>query len=346
MEGYAKAHDLVVWTSAPLLGSPAPVYDDAKGEWTIHVGQPGGGSRMVKCKHVVLTTGTLGPPKQPTVPGADAFCGSILHASRFDSGAAYKGQRVLVVGGANTAADVCEDLVASGAQSVTMLQRSPTCVVLPRALQLHFLQTFPPGTDVELCDFRIASVPFAVRERLILEEREKRKERGEDPDVETEDLERMKGMKEKGFLVDHGPGGRGLLFVILEKFGGTSTTGSVSFRWEARRSHALDVTCRSSRRRRLLGLAVPRRCEPQDRDGTREVYRKDGAVQGRKRDGSRRRHLCVCSLLPSLTRTALLLHPLLPDRMPPSCGYSSIATLSPSFLLPAILFPRNPRIWH
>jgi hypothetical protein len=241
------------------------VYDDEKGEWTLCVGQPGGRSRKVECKHVVLSTGTLGPPKQPTVPGADAFRGSILHASHFDSGADYAGQRVLVGGGANIATDVCDDLVASGVQRMRMLQRSPTCVVLPRALQLHFFQTFPPGVDVGLCDFRIASVPFAVRERLILEEREKRKERGEDPDVETEDLERMKGMKEKGFLVDHGPGGRGLLFVILEKFGGMSADRELFVQMGVRRSHALDVTCRSSRRRRLLGLAVPWRCESQDR---------------------------------------------------------------------------------
>lgn len=27
-EGYAKAHDMVLWTSAPLLSDPRPVYSD------------------------------------------------------------------------------------------------------------------------------------------------------------------------------------------------------------------------------------------------------------------------------------------------------------------------------
>jgi cation diffusion facilitator CzcD-associated flavoprotein CzcO len=225
-EAYAKMHDLLVWTSAPLLSDPQPVYSDADVRWTVRIGQPDGSVRTLRCAHIVLATGALGPPNIPAVPGEAAFRGRVLHASAFSSGAAFAGQRVLVVGAANTAADVCEDLAAGGAARVTMLQRSATCTVLPHALAAHFAQTFPPGADVALCDFRIAGVPFRVRERLVLAEREARIARGEDPDVEPEDLERMRKVQEKGFLVHHGREGRGLLFVILERFGGQSSSAS------------------------------------------------------------------------------------------------------------------------
>jgi cation diffusion facilitator CzcD-associated flavoprotein CzcO len=219
-EAYAKLHDLVIWTSAPLLSDPQPVYSVEDGRWTVYIGRADGSVRTLRCAHIVLATGTLGPPNVPAVAGADTFCGRTLHARGFHSGAEFAGQRVLVVGAGNTAADVCADLVAGGAARVTMLQRSASCLILPRAMAGAWAAMFPPGVDIALCDFRIAGVPYRVRERLILAEREARRARGEDPDVEPGDAERMRKVKEKGFLVDQGPGGRGLLFALLEKFGG------------------------------------------------------------------------------------------------------------------------------
>jgi hypothetical protein len=99
-------------------------------------------------------------------------------------------------------ADVCADLITSGAADVTMLQRSSTLTVLPHDLKTLLFQTFTPGGDVELDDFCIASVLFRGCERLTLEEKRNGRNEG--------DMERMRRMKVHGFLVDHGPGKRGL----------------------------------------------------------------------------------------------------------------------------------------
>jgi cation diffusion facilitator CzcD-associated flavoprotein CzcO len=222
MESYSKTHDLVLWTGSPLLSSPAPTYSTEDGCWTAHIGRPDGSVRTIQPKHIVLATGTLGPANMPSVPGAESFTGTTLHASQFHSGAAYKDKRVVVVGGANTAADVCEDLYCAGAASVTMVQRSETCVCLAGELKFFYDAIFPAGVAPELADFRLAGVPTRTRERLILGLREERARQGLNPDVVPGDEDKLEGLKKAGFLLNHGPGNKGIIWRIFERFGGMS----------------------------------------------------------------------------------------------------------------------------
>jgi cation diffusion facilitator CzcD-associated flavoprotein CzcO len=188
-ESYAKSHDLVIWTSSPLLSCPRRVYSEVDKLWTAHIGQLDVSTRTVRCQHIVLATGVLGPPMIPDVPGAECFRGEVLHARKFSSGTDYEGRRVLVVGGANTAANVYQDLANLGAARVTILQRTASCVLLSNTLAREYSAAFPAREDVGLTDFCNASVPHRVRERLILQEREARIARGEDPDVAPGDEE-------------------------------------------------------------------------------------------------------------------------------------------------------------
>lgn len=183
---------------------------------------------MVRCRHIVLATSVFGPPVVPAIPSTPSFGGEIVHARDFHSVATYVGRRVLVIGGGNTAVDVCQDLVGSGAARVTLLQRSATCVLLKHALAAGYGALFPRGVDTVLIDFRIASVPWRVRvrERLVLKEREDHIERGEDLDVDLDDAERTRKLKDTGFLVNYGRDGRGLTFAILERLGGTFISAS------------------------------------------------------------------------------------------------------------------------
>jgi cation diffusion facilitator CzcD-associated flavoprotein CzcO len=203
-----------------MLSDPQPTYCDVDKLWTVHVGQPNGGVRIVRCRHIVLATGVFGPPVIPVVPGAESFGGELLHASKFYSGAKYAGKRVLVVGGGNTAADVCQDLRNAGAAQVTMLQRSSSCVLLANTLAAGYAAAFPAGMDVGLMDFQTYAVPWRVRERLLLKEREERIARGEDPDVHPDDVEQMRQLKETGFQVNYGRDGLGLPAVVVDRLGG------------------------------------------------------------------------------------------------------------------------------
>jgi len=64
---------------------------------------------------VVVATGRHRTPWRPRIHGEESFAGELLHSSDYRSGARFRGRRVLVVGGGNTAMDLVEDLQAHGA---------------------------------------------------------------------------------------------------------------------------------------------------------------------------------------------------------------------------------------
>src|SRR5206468_9879705 len=81
-------------------------------------------------RYVVVATGHNHTPAFPAWPGADAFTGELIHASRYRNAAAYVGKSVLVVGSGNTGAEIAVDLVESGAREVTIAIRTPPHIVL------------------------------------------------------------------------------------------------------------------------------------------------------------------------------------------------------------------------
>ena len=56
------------------------------------------GEESVRARQVVIATGNTRVPSVPDVEGAGSFNGPILHSSQYKTGAAYRGQNVLVVG--------------------------------------------------------------------------------------------------------------------------------------------------------------------------------------------------------------------------------------------------------
>ena len=63
-----------------------------------------------RARAVVNTTGTWSQPFWPTVPGQRSFRGSQMHSADYRGPGKFKGQSVLVVGGANSAAQIAADL--------------------------------------------------------------------------------------------------------------------------------------------------------------------------------------------------------------------------------------------
>ncbi len=66
----------------------------------------------VTARAVVSATGTASQPFVPAVPGLDDFRGDQRHSSAYRSPAPFAGQRVLVVGGGNSGAQVAAELSA------------------------------------------------------------------------------------------------------------------------------------------------------------------------------------------------------------------------------------------
>lgn len=82
-----------------------------------------------RAKVVVFATGHYAEAFIPAWEGVDGFTGTLIHSSRYTSGAVYRGQKVLVVGLGNSGAEIAADLVAQGAGSVSVSIRTPPPIV-------------------------------------------------------------------------------------------------------------------------------------------------------------------------------------------------------------------------
>jgi cation diffusion facilitator CzcD-associated flavoprotein CzcO len=160
LEAYAEAMELNVWTGTTFEGGE---YDDATGTWTTRMTLPDGTGRTIRCRHLVLATGgSSGVPNLPDLPGLAGFGGEVLHSSAFGSGTSYRGKHAIVFGTGNSGHDVAQDLHANGAAQVTIIQRSPTCVVslVPSGTMVYAL--YSEGPPVDDIDMITAAIPYPV----------------------------------------------------------------------------------------------------------------------------------------------------------------------------------------
>jgi putative flavoprotein involved in K+ transport len=85
---------------------------------------------------VIAASGAFGQPHRPALPGLDSFTGTVLHAADYREPGPFTGQRVVVVGAANTAVQVGYELAKVA--TVTLATRKP----------IRFAPQRPLGRDV------------------------------------------------------------------------------------------------------------------------------------------------------------------------------------------------------
>ncbi|WP_437688207.1 flavin-containing monooxygenase [Sorangium sp. So ce176] len=105
---------------------------------------------------LVVATGYSRLPNVPTWPGQERFRGPILHSSTYGSGAAFRGQRVLVVGSGNSGGEIAMDLWEHAAET-TVSARSGIHVIPRDPLRL-------PAQFSALALY--GALPVAVGDRL------------------------------------------------------------------------------------------------------------------------------------------------------------------------------------
>jgi cation diffusion facilitator CzcD-associated flavoprotein CzcO len=104
------------------------VRPEADGRWRLETSKG-----PLAARHVVLATGPEREPFVPDWPGRDDFKGELLHAGAFRRAEAYRGRRVLVVGGGTSGVDLAGVLDRAGVAALWMsVRRGAT--VLPRRL--------------------------------------------------------------------------------------------------------------------------------------------------------------------------------------------------------------------
>ncbi|MBB4908689.1 flavin-containing monooxygenase [Actinophytocola algeriensis] len=87
---------------------------------------------------VIAASGAFGQPHRPRLPGLDSFTGTVSHSAEYRAPASFAGQRVVVVGAANTAVQVGYELAKVA--TVTLATRKPITFAPQRPLgrDVHF----------------------------------------------------------------------------------------------------------------------------------------------------------------------------------------------------------------
>lgn len=204
LESYARAMELCYWGSATCMRAE---YDESASEWIVSADRSGS-PLTLRPKQLVLCTGAYGPPRIPNVPGLEAFEGCAIHSSAYQDGRHWRGKRCAVIGSNTSAHDICADLWESGAESVTMVQRSPSTVASSNAVMevvfsdLYSERALRNGITTEKADLMFASLPFALLEERMASVAKR---------MEELDQDLLARLGTAGFLLDNGVDGTGLI---------------------------------------------------------------------------------------------------------------------------------------
>ena len=202
LEFYAKAMELVTWTSSELINAS---YDDKTKTWTAIINKAGT-EHTVKCSHLIMAVGNAGFARIPEFTGAKSFKGPSFHSSRYSGGAEYAGKRVAIVGANNSAHDIAADLVENGAQP-TLIQRSSTLVLRQETMINVFMKSaysheaLESGLTPEMADIMVASLPLRMSDEI-----SKQIWAG----IAQMDKEFYDSLRAKGFAIDFAEDGAGM----------------------------------------------------------------------------------------------------------------------------------------
>ncbi|KAF8575493.1 FAD/NAD(P)-binding domain-containing protein [Ramaria rubella] len=214
MEYYTLFQEIPIWTNAELL--PVPKYDEREGTWSVTILRDGRHITLHP-KHLILATGVADEPVIPDFKGMDAFRGIVLHTKYYKNANDWKGKKVVVIGAGVSGSDVALEAQACGAQ-VTIIQRSPTCILRLSTVKLGMDAVWPPGRPVEDSDFLQSSLPAALFKHLLVNVIYPMQSAIE-KDVHDK-------LREKGYLVgwgeELGQGPIGHLGLVYTKLGGFS----------------------------------------------------------------------------------------------------------------------------
>ncbi|OJT13103.1 hypothetical protein TRAPUB_10373 [Trametes pubescens] len=214
LEHYVSIQDLVVWTDSEL--QPRPVYDAVTGTWDVTICRQGKDVKL-RPAHIILATGTLGKPYVPDIPGRDAFRGQVLHSEGFNGAAEFAGKRVVVVGAGNSSIDICQDLVTEGAEEVTMIQRSPTCVSGRAFLTGLARQRWPDEWPLDAADLKAAAFPLGLQKQWSIASQDF---------MWAVEKELHDKLRKGGVQLTLGPEGEGLYILVHERLGGQDKGGA------------------------------------------------------------------------------------------------------------------------
>ena len=171
-QDYASRFALNIWLRTTLLSAK---WDAETREWTVTVRRDGE-TLDVKAKHIVMGVGRSLVGVQPEYANRAAFKGTALHSIDFSSAAKVKQageaagkpqRKAIVIGTANTAHDIAEDLLSAG-YAVTMVQRKSTAVVRVGFLSELLDAAYPDDIDAADADRAMFLSPMGVTRQMAI----------------------------------------------------------------------------------------------------------------------------------------------------------------------------------
>ena len=121
----------------------------------------------VWAKHLVFATGSGGQvPKSPHYEHRERFQGQVLHSVSYRNARAWMGLKCVVIGTANTAFDVADDMVLAGASSVTLVQRSITQILPISSYRIIFDHLYNNKIPTEVSDREGMLSPLKIQREL------------------------------------------------------------------------------------------------------------------------------------------------------------------------------------
>jgi hypothetical protein len=126
-ESYARHFSLAPWIA--LNSRVARATRLADGKWSVEVDGPDG-KRVEGFDYLIICSGHHRDPLIPDYPGT--FTGRVLHSHDYKRPEPFKNQRVLVVGGGNSACDIAVDVARGAASSCISLRHG--CYILPKLM--------------------------------------------------------------------------------------------------------------------------------------------------------------------------------------------------------------------
>ncbi|KAF2703732.1 FAD/NAD(P)-binding domain-containing protein [Pleomassaria siparia CBS 279.74] len=164
-QDWVKRYGIKIWLSTSLISGK---YDEGSKKWTLEIIR-NKQQQTLTCSHVILAVGSGG--RNPIIPqylNKELFEGTALHSSQYTDAVGFKGKHGVVIGTANTAHDIAEDMLDAGLTSVTMVQRSPTYVLPYEYHQRVQSRLYNDQVSVEVADRASFSTPIAITRQLAL----------------------------------------------------------------------------------------------------------------------------------------------------------------------------------
>ncbi|KIW99796.1 uncharacterized protein Z518_10724 [Rhinocladiella mackenziei CBS 650.93] len=197
--------DKNIWFDTTLeFGS----WDEAQSLWTLRIRCQDSG-HTITCRYVIMAAGGGGQiPIMPTYPGREEFQGTVLHSADYKSADPWRGKSGIIIGTANTAHDVAEDMVEAGLSSITMVQRTRT-YVLPceyfKTISDRSYNATVPTVDADRDQYSMPYVVTRLMSRKALHA------------MASREPERFNALERAGFKVErYGD----IMWHICEKMGG------------------------------------------------------------------------------------------------------------------------------